>query len=195
MTVHVGVRELRDRLSSYLERARAGEQIEITDRGRPIAMLVPLPESRVTVAELIAAGKLRFAERTWRLVIDEPESGDLEAWLGAQPEPVVVSSVLARTEVLSAIARTDPDAAHLALDLLAAVSVVELDVSLADEAARLDPAELRSLDAVHLASALRLGPALGSMVSYDERILDAAKRHGVAVAHPGWPPMERSPSS
>jgi prevent-host-death family protein len=66
MTVRVGVRELRDRLSGYLERARAGEQIEITDRGRPIAMLVPLPESRATVVELIAAGKLRFAERAWR---------------------------------------------------------------------------------------------------------------------------------
>lgn len=75
------------------------------------------------------------------------------------------------------------------------MSVVELDASLADEAARLDPAQLRSLDPVHMASALRLGPALGSMVSYDERILDAAKRHGVAVAHPGWPPTERSPSS
>ncbi len=66
MTVRVGIRELRDRLSGYLERARAGEQIEITDRGRPIAMLVPLPESRATVAELIAAGKLRPADRTWR---------------------------------------------------------------------------------------------------------------------------------
>jgi uncharacterized protein len=93
-----------------------------------------------------------------KLVIDEPESGELEAWLGAQPEPVLVSSVLARTEVVRAVARTDPDAAHLAVDLLAAVSVVELDVSLADDAARLDPAELRSLDALHMAAALRLGP-------------------------------------
>ncbi|MGH3869916.1 MAG: hypothetical protein ACRDSR_00125 [Pseudonocardiaceae bacterium] len=42
---------------------------------------------------------------------------------------------------------------HLAVDLLAAVSVVELDVSLADKAAQLDPAELRSLDALHLAAA------------------------------------------
>ncbi len=66
MTERVGVRELRDRLSGYLERARAGEQIEITDRGRPIAMLVPLPESRAAVAELIAAGKLRLAQRSWR---------------------------------------------------------------------------------------------------------------------------------
>jgi uncharacterized protein len=130
-----------------------------------------------------------------KLVIDEPESGELEAWLGAQPEPVLVSSVLARTEVVRAVARTDPDAAHLAVDLLAAVSVVELDVPLADDAARLDPAELRSLDALHMAAALRLGPALGSMVSYDERMLDAARRHGVAVAHPGWPPTERNSSS
>lgn len=66
MAVRVGIRELRDRLSGYLERVRAGEQIEITDRGRPIAMLVPLPESRATIAELIAAGKLSLAERTWR---------------------------------------------------------------------------------------------------------------------------------
>ena len=64
--MRVGVRELRDRLSAYLDRARAGEQIEITDRGRPIAMLVPLPESRTTIAELVAAGKLRLAERAWR---------------------------------------------------------------------------------------------------------------------------------
>ncbi|MDQ3988657.1 MAG: type II toxin-antitoxin system prevent-host-death family antitoxin, partial [Actinomycetota bacterium] len=38
MTEQVGVRELRDQLSSYLDRVRHGEQIEVTDRGRPIAM-------------------------------------------------------------------------------------------------------------------------------------------------------------
>lgn len=130
-----------------------------------------------------------------KLVVNEPESAELEAWLGSQSEPVLVSSVLARTEVVRAVARTDPDAVHLAVDLLAAVSVVELDVLLADEAAQLDPAELRSLDALHMAAALRLGPALGSMISYDERMLDAARRHGVAVAHPGRPPTERSSPS
>jgi predicted nucleic acid-binding protein len=130
-----------------------------------------------------------------KLVIDEPESAELEAWLGLQPEPVLVSSVLARTEVVRAVARTDPNAVQLAVDLLAAVSVVELDVSLADDAARLDPPELRSLDALHVAAALRLGSALGSMVSYDERMLDAAKGYGVAVAHPGWLLMGRYESS
>jgi predicted nucleic acid-binding protein len=67
------------------------------------------------------------------------------------------------------------------------ISVVELDVSLADEAAGLDPAQLRSLDALHMAAALRLGPALGCLISYDERMLDAARRRGIAVAHPGRP--------
>lgn len=123
-----------------------------------------------------------------KLVIDEPESAELEAWLGSQPEPMLVSSVLARTEVVRAVARTDPDAAHRAVNLLAAVSVVVLDASLADDAARLDPADLRSLDALHVAAALRLGPALGVMVSYDELILDVAREHGVSVAHPGWLP-------
>ena len=129
-----------------------------------------------------------------KLVVEEPESAELEVWLGAQPEPVLISSVLAHTEVVRAVARTDPDAVNLAVDLLAAVSVVELDATLADEAARLDPAELRSLDALHMAAALRLGPALGFVISYDERMLDAARRHGVGIAHPGWPPMEHSSS-
>ncbi|MBV8996377.1 MAG: type II toxin-antitoxin system prevent-host-death family antitoxin [Pseudonocardiales bacterium] len=80
MTVRVGIRELRDRLSGFLERARAGESIEITDRGRPIAMLVPLPASRATVAELVASGRLRLAERTWR-----PGARRVNAPAGAQP--------------------------------------------------------------------------------------------------------------
>lgn len=122
-----------------------------------------------------------------KLVINEPESEQLEAWLGSQPELVLVSSVLARTEVVRTVARTDPDAVHLAIELLAAVSVVELDTSLADEAAGLDPAQLRSLDALHMAAVLRLGPALGCLISYDERMLDAASRRGIAVAHPGRP--------
>ncbi|MGH3841366.1 MAG: type II toxin-antitoxin system VapC family toxin [Pseudonocardiaceae bacterium] len=130
-----------------------------------------------------------------KLVVDEPESAELEEWLGSQPEPVLISSVLARTEVVRAVARADPDAVHLAVDLLAAVSVVELDMSLADQSAQLEPAELGTLDALHTAAALRLGPALGFMISYDERMLDAARRHGVAVAHPGWTPTARHFSS
>jgi prevent-host-death family protein len=66
MPDQVGVRELRDRLSSYLARAQAGEEIEVTDRGQPIALLVPLPQSRAAVAELVAAGQVRLAGQRWR---------------------------------------------------------------------------------------------------------------------------------
>jgi prevent-host-death family protein len=66
MTEQVGVRELRDRMSGYLARVRAGETIEITDRGRPVAMLVPPPSDRAALSELIATGHLTMPERPWR---------------------------------------------------------------------------------------------------------------------------------
>lgn len=66
MTEQVGIRELRDRISGYLARVRAGETIEITDRGRPVAMLVPPPSDRAAMSELVAAGQLTMPERPWR---------------------------------------------------------------------------------------------------------------------------------
>jgi prevent-host-death family protein len=53
----VGVRELKQRLSEYLERAERGEVIRVTDRGRPKAVLGPLP-GRVRIEEGIAEGWL-----------------------------------------------------------------------------------------------------------------------------------------
>jgi uncharacterized protein len=53
-----------------------------------------------------------------------------------------------------------------------------------DSAARLEPRSLRSLDAVHLATALSLGEDLGVMIAYDERLLDAAAQKGIPTANP-----------
>jgi prevent-host-death family protein len=53
----VGVRELRQNLSVYLERLKTGTVFRVTDRGRPVAMLVPIPESSTTVERLIASGR------------------------------------------------------------------------------------------------------------------------------------------
>jgi prevent-host-death family protein len=58
----VGVRELRQNLSVYLRRVARGERLEVTDRGRPVAVLAPLPRTDSTVARLVAAGRARAAE-------------------------------------------------------------------------------------------------------------------------------------
>jgi prevent-host-death family protein len=58
-----GIRELRQRASELLRRVEAGETIEITDRGRPVAVLAPLPDQGPT-AQLLATGELVAAEDT-----------------------------------------------------------------------------------------------------------------------------------
>jgi prevent-host-death family protein len=58
----VGVRELRQNASAVLRRVLAGESIEITQRGRPVALLVPLPEPTDVVERLIAEGRARPAK-------------------------------------------------------------------------------------------------------------------------------------
>lgn len=59
----VGVRELRQNLSVYLERVMVGERLEVTDRGRPVAMLVPLPAASTLVDRLVAEGRAIPASR------------------------------------------------------------------------------------------------------------------------------------
>ncbi len=59
----VGVRELRQNLSVYLERVLLGERLEVTDRGRPVAMLVPLLAAATLVDRLIAEGRAIPASR------------------------------------------------------------------------------------------------------------------------------------
>ena len=97
----------------------------------------------------------------------------------------LISSVLARTEVLRAVGRTDSAAVPTACQLLDAVSVVEMDAELADEAAEIELQTLRSLDALHLASALRISTAIGALITYDERMLTAAQARGLSVERPG----------
>lgn len=60
--MRVGVRELRQNLSVYLRRVLRGEVFEVTDRGRPVAVLAPLPEPATALDRLIASGRARAAE-------------------------------------------------------------------------------------------------------------------------------------
>ncbi len=60
----IGIRELRQRASDYLRRVEAGETIEVTDRGRPIALLTPIPKA-APVVPLRASGAIKGGEEAW----------------------------------------------------------------------------------------------------------------------------------
>jgi prevent-host-death family protein len=64
--VEVGVRDLKNNLSRYLDRVKDGEEVIVTDRGRPIARLSAMDHSTDRLAELIAAGVVRAPKRTTR---------------------------------------------------------------------------------------------------------------------------------
>lgn len=80
---HVGVRELRQNLSIYLDRVVAGESLEVTDRGRVVAMLVPLRAQATLVDRLIASGRATPATRRLE---DVPRLGRTERGLGARAQ-------------------------------------------------------------------------------------------------------------
>lgn len=73
----IGVRELRQHASRYLERVRHGETLEVTDRGRPVARLVPVGADLWT--DLVASGKVTLADDHTDLVHEPPGAYDIEA--------------------------------------------------------------------------------------------------------------------
>ncbi len=119
-----------------------------------------------------------------KLVSREPETRALFALL--ESGHGVVSSALARVEVTRTVARTGGGTAlrTRARQVLARVALVAIDDAILDAAAELDPADLRSLDAIHLATAIALGPDLESLVSYDLRLNAAAESVGLRVVSP-----------
>ncbi len=98
-----------------------------------------------------------------------------------------VTSRLSRVEVLRALLRRVPasDAATDAVNtMFDGLLIVELDESVVAVAAGLEPPALRSLDAIHLASALAMGDDLDALVTYDRRLADAARGVGLTVVSP-----------
>ncbi|XVS63180.1 type II toxin-antitoxin system VapC family toxin [Actinosynnema sp. CA-299493] len=118
-----------------------------------------------------------------KLVRAEAESVDLRDWLVAHPDPVV-SSALARTEVVRAVRRDAGRLGARARRVLSGVEMIPMTFDLLDEAGDL-PMDLRSLDAIHLVSAMRVRGDLDAFVAYDKRLLTAADEMGLPVASPG----------
>jgi uncharacterized protein len=95
-----------------------------------------------------------------------------------------VTSALAEVELTRAVARAKPSALARVPDLLSQCDRLEIDERIRADAAVLLPADLRSLEAIHLATALALKPGLAAFVTYDKRQAEYAQAAGLEVASP-----------
>lgn len=121
-----------------------------------------------------------------KLIRREPESDALADWLDADTTATLVTSALAEVELPRAIRRTEPDLVAAVPALLARIARYEIDELVRTTAAGYTSPDLRSLDAIHLATAHAVfGGQLSSFVSYDKRLLGAAQALRLPVASPG----------
>lgn len=117
-----------------------------------------------------------------KLVVAEPESKALRRYLSRR-QPLV-SSALARTEVTRALMPNGLEAVSRGEDVLRRIQLLRVNARVLREAGRMEPADLRSLDAIHLASARHLGPSVRQIVTYDERMAEASRASGWSVVAP-----------
>jgi uncharacterized protein len=123
-----------------------------------------------------------------KLVVVEDEAQALSDYLDRDRSVPVVTSALTRVELARAARRTSQDYSAAVARVLSSVDQIPLSRTLLDEAGRLDPGVLRSLHAIHLASARRIATDLTAFVAYDTRLLEAAAQANLPTATPGWFP-------
>jgi predicted nucleic acid-binding protein len=117
-----------------------------------------------------------------KLAVREPESAALRRYL-ARHRPLV-SSAVARTEVVRALLALGPDAVRRGREVLERLDLLRINERVLDAAGSLPPPDLRSLDAIHLASAELFGSDLRAFVTYDDRLAAAAAGRGLRVIQP-----------
>ena len=119
-----------------------------------------------------------------KLVHAEPKSAALRSWLDQRAEIQWISSVLTEIESFRALARYAPEAASRLPAVLDQIDLIDLDQRVRMLAQTVTPATVRSLDAIHLGTALRSRASLTSFVTYDKRLLDAAQAAGLRIDSP-----------
>lgn len=117
-----------------------------------------------------------------KLAVREPESAGLRRYLRRRRP--LVSSALARTEVLRALLPAGDEAVARGRSVLQRLNLVRVNDRVLNAAAVLPPPELRSLDAIHIATAQQLGQELTALVTYDDRMVAAAKPLGYRIVQP-----------
>jgi predicted nucleic acid-binding protein len=126
-----------------------------------------------------------------KLCWPEPESEALREFL--REWQLRVSAALLWTEALRAAQRQPAARIERARRLLQRIPMLELDRALFRQGGLLGPATMRSLDAIHIAAAMSLGPDLGVVVTYDGRLAAAADLLGLPVASPSSPAANSPP--
>lgn len=119
-----------------------------------------------------------------KMVHEEPQSAALREYLAAVDAPRFVSSTLLAVEARRGTLRTRPNRLPRVDVLLTTIGRVEISDPVIESAGRLPDPLLRSLDTIHLATALLIRDDVDVLVSYDQRLLDAAQAHGIPTAAP-----------
>ncbi|HET9460353.1 MAG TPA: type II toxin-antitoxin system VapC family toxin [Gaiellaceae bacterium] len=117
-----------------------------------------------------------------KLVVTEPETEALKQETQAWPRRA--TSRLAVVELIRSVRRADPALEPAARRLIGGVTLLADSNRVLLDATQLEPQTLRTLDAIHVATALRVRSALAAFVSYDRRQLEAAEALGLPTASP-----------
>ena len=120
-----------------------------------------------------------------KLVASEPESAALFEFLAGRAE--IVSSAIARVEVTRAVKRrgNEGELRERAERVLGSIALLRIDDAILTAAGTLGPKALRTLDAVHLATALSVREELEGLLVYDRDLAAAARGQGLTALAPG----------
>ncbi|OHU98198.1 type II toxin-antitoxin system VapC family toxin [Mycobacterium talmoniae] len=129
-----------------------------------------------------------------KLIRDEAESQDLADWLDERVDIPWITSVLTEVELPRAIRTVAPEGLAAVPAVLDRLDRFEIDTVVRATAAAYPDDKLRSLDAIHLATAQTASAAasLTALVAYDHRLRQAATNLGIPIAAPGTQPSNRT---
>lgn len=115
-------------------------------------------------------------------MVEEPESAPLRDLLERDADQL--ASAIVEIEVVRSVRRVAPELTARAQRVVTQIAVVEPTEAIRARAALLEPATLRSLDSLHLATALEIADELDGLVTYDARLSAAAEAFGLAIFAP-----------
>jgi predicted nucleic acid-binding protein len=119
-----------------------------------------------------------------KLLFEESDSASLARWISEHAETPMITSEIAKIEVVRASRRLDASVVPAARALVAQLDLIPLNGGLIDEASEVGDRALRTLDAIHLASALSVHAELTAFVAYDHRLAAAAQAVGIESIQP-----------